>query len=68
MTYVFDEKTQQSELVVLDAQDLSNANSGYRVPLPIRVPYGFHVAHVAEEELKKQEGLLVAAVAGAREE
>ena len=67
VTYVFDEKTRTSDLVVLDAQDLSNAaNSGFRVPLPARVPYGFHVVHVAEEELKKQEGLV--AVAGAREE
>lgn len=68
VTYVFDEATQRSELLVLDAGDLSNANAGFRVPLPVRVPYGFHVAHVAEEELRKQEGGLAAGGGAAREE
>ena len=71
VTYVFDEATQTSELVALDAADLSNAGAGFRVPLPVRVPYGFHVAHVAEEELRTQEGGLVVGSAGggaAREE
>ena len=70
VTYVFDEATQKSELLVLDAADLSNANAGFRVPLPVRVPYGFHVAHVAEEELRKQRDVVGGAGAGgaAREE
>lgn len=68
VTYVFDEATNKSELLVLDAQDLSNANAGFRVPLPVRVPYGFHVAHVAEEELKRQAGGLAAGSGAAREE
>ena len=60
VTYVYDGATERSELLVLDAQDLSNADAGFRVPLPVRVPYGFHVAHVVEEALREQEGLGVA--------
>ena len=69
-SYVFDESTQKSELVVLDAQDLSGASSssGFRVPLPARVPYGFHVAHVTDEELRGQEGLVVGGNGGAARE
>lgn len=71
VSYVFDEATQKSELVVLDAQNLGSGDAGFRVPLPARVPYGFHVAHVVEEELRKQEGLIAAGGSGgsvAREE
>ena len=41
LTFVHDATTAGAELVVLDAQDLGR---GYvaRVPLPQRVPYGFH--------------------------
>ena len=41
MTFVHDEPAGTAELVVLDAQDFDR---GYvaRVPLPQRVPYGFH--------------------------
>ena len=68
VTFVFDEATRKSELLVLDAQDLSNSSAGFRVPLPVRVPYGFHVVHVVEEELRKQEGLSGIGGGAAREE
>ncbi len=41
MTFVYDEASRKSELVVLNAQDLS-ARRLRRVHLPTRVPYGFH--------------------------
>ncbi|MEM7100413.1 MAG: carotenoid oxygenase family protein [Pseudomonadota bacterium] len=41
MTFVYDEKTGASEFVVLDAQDLSRPMLA-SIPLPVRVPYGFH--------------------------
>lgn len=50
VTYVYDENTQTSELVVVDAQDLSGETIA-RVILPQRVPYGFHGAWVTESQL-----------------
>ncbi|WP_419908490.1 carotenoid oxygenase family protein [Candidatus Poriferisodalis sp.] len=41
MSYIYDENTDNSELVILDARDLSRSPVA-RVPLPQRVPYGFH--------------------------
>ena len=41
MSYVYDETIDGSELVILDARDLSRPAVA-RVPLPQRVPYGFH--------------------------
>lgn len=41
MTYVFDDATESSEFVVLDASDFTG-DAVARVPLPQRVPYGFH--------------------------
>ncbi len=41
LTYVFDEAAKTSSLLVLDAQDLSRGAVA-SVPLPVRVPYGFH--------------------------
>jgi carotenoid cleavage dioxygenase len=41
MTYVFDANKNASELVILDAQDMSRPALA-RVHLPVRVPYGFH--------------------------
>lgn len=41
MTYVYDQSTQKSELIIINAQDFT-AESIVRVELPCRVPYGFH--------------------------
>ena len=41
MSYVWDEKTNQSEFVVLDATDMRK-EAVARVKLPQRVPNGFH--------------------------
>lgn len=41
MTFVYDEKKNASELMVLDAQDMARGPLA-TVHLPVRVPYGFH--------------------------
>jgi carotenoid cleavage dioxygenase len=41
MTFVFDETSDTSELVIFDARTLSHDPIA-RVHLPARVPYGFH--------------------------
>ena len=41
ISFIYDENTDGSELVILDARDLSRPPVA-RVPLPQRVPYGFH--------------------------
>ena len=41
MTYVHDEKTEKTEFVILDASNFSGEPVA-RIPLPQRVPYGFH--------------------------
>lgn len=41
LSYVFDAATDRSELVVVDARDLTEAA---RVHLPVRVPHGFHAS------------------------
>jgi carotenoid cleavage dioxygenase-like enzyme len=48
MTFVHDEGSDTSELVVLNAQDIT-AKPVARVIIPQRVPYGFHGAWFAEE-------------------
>ncbi|MGJ5630215.1 carotenoid oxygenase family protein [Nostoc sp. CALU 1950] len=48
MTFVHDEDSDTSELVVVNAQDVT-AEPVARVIIPQRVPYGFHGAWVAEE-------------------
>jgi len=45
MAFVFDPRTDTSSLVVLDAQDVA-AGPVAEVPLPVRVPYGFHGSFV----------------------
>ncbi len=45
LTYVHDEATDNSELVVVDATEVA-AGPIARVELPARVPYGFHAAWV----------------------
>jgi carotenoid cleavage dioxygenase len=41
VTYVHDHSTDTSELVIISAQDLTTEPIA-RIPLPQRVPYGFH--------------------------
>ncbi|WP_428120336.1 carotenoid oxygenase family protein [Candidatus Poriferisodalis sp.] len=41
ISFVYDETSNGSEMVILDARDLGRAPVA-RVPLPQRVPYGFH--------------------------
>ncbi|MBX9254613.1 carotenoid oxygenase family protein [Desmonostoc muscorum CCALA 125] len=48
MTFVHDESSDTSELVVVNAQDIT-AEPVARVIIPQRVPYGFHGAWVAQE-------------------
>jgi carotenoid cleavage dioxygenase len=47
LSYVYDEGRDASELMVLDANDLSAAPLA-RVMLPARVPYGFHGSWVPD--------------------
>ncbi|KMZ63123.1 Nine-cis-epoxycarotenoid dioxygenase 2 [Zostera marina] len=51
LTYVYDEKTSESKLLVVNASDLSLEAS---VSMPERVPYGFHGTFVGAEDLKSQ--------------
>lgn len=48
ITYVHDEESNQSELIIIEASDFS-APPLARVQIPVRVPYGFHAAWIAEE-------------------
>jgi carotenoid cleavage dioxygenase len=41
VTFVYDQKSQTSELIVLNAQDVTSQPVA-RVLIPQRVPYGFH--------------------------
>jgi carotenoid cleavage dioxygenase-like enzyme len=51
LTFVYDTGDETSELVVLNAQDVT-AKPVARVIIPQRVPYGFHGAWVSEEQLR----------------
>lgn len=51
VTYVHEDGATASEMVVYDAASMTRVA---RVGLPARVPYGFHVAHVAEAALRGQ--------------
>ena len=48
MTFIYDEGKNSSELVILNAQDLSEPALA-TVHLPARVPYGFHGNWVTDE-------------------
>jgi carotenoid cleavage dioxygenase-like enzyme len=48
ITFVYDHASESSELVVVDAQDVTSQPVA-RVLIPQRVPYGFHGAWVFEE-------------------
>ncbi|NKB36024.1 MAG: carotenoid oxygenase [Gammaproteobacteria bacterium] len=50
MTFVYDETSNTSELIILDALDL-NQEALARVHLPVRVPYGFHGNWIADKSL-----------------
>lgn len=50
VTFIHDHTTQTSELVVVNAQDMTGEPVA-RVLIPQRVPYGFHGAWVSEEQL-----------------
>jgi carotenoid cleavage dioxygenase len=50
LSYVYDSATNGSELLVLDAHDWGTAPVA-RVPLPRRVPFGFHGSWVDDDEL-----------------
>lgn len=47
LTFVYDTAAETSELVVVNAQDMA-AEPIARIPMPQRVPYGFHGTWVAE--------------------
>jgi len=49
MSYVYDEGSGKSELVVVDATDMTKAPVA-RVTLPQRVPYGFHGSWIPDSE------------------
>lgn len=50
VTYVYDTDAETSELLVLNAQDLSGEPVA-RVLIPQRVPYGFHGTWVSQQQL-----------------
>ena len=49
LTFVYHEASEQSELIVLDAQNFTQSAIA-RIIMPQRVPYGFHGAWVAAEQ------------------
>lgn len=53
LVHVWDEEQQQSELLVIDAQDMSTSEPLARVILPCRVPFGFHGIYIPTESLAK---------------
>jgi len=56
LTYVYDENTQKSEFVVINAKTMSSDYVA-RVVLPQRVPAGFHGIFVSENEIQSQRNL-----------
>ncbi len=50
LTYVWDRTTNRSSLAVFDAQDVQPGPIA-EVPLPVRVPFGFHGLWVDEDQL-----------------
>ena len=54
ITFVYDSNEDKSELVIVDAQNMTSEPVA-RVLIPQRVPYGFHGDWVSEEKLQKSE-------------
>ena len=52
MTFVYDSNEDTSELVIVDAQNITSEPVA-RVLIPQRVPYGFHADWVSKEKLQK---------------
>jgi carotenoid cleavage dioxygenase-like enzyme len=50
ITFVYDQNSETSELVVVNAQDITS-EAVARVIIPQRVPYGFHGAWISEAQL-----------------
>ncbi len=50
LTFVSDENTETSELLILNAQDITSEPVA-RILIPQRVPYGFHCNWITEEQL-----------------
>ena len=50
MGLVYDDATDRSDLVIVDAADAARRTGG-RVHLPRRVPYGFHGSWISDAEL-----------------
>ncbi|MBO3459517.1 carotenoid oxygenase family protein [Aetokthonos hydrillicola Thurmond2011] len=55
ISFVYDTNNENSELVVVNAQDMA-AQPVARVLIPQRVPYGFHGAWVSEAQLNDSNG------------
>lgn len=53
LTYVYDQAENRSELVVVDAQDMT-APPVARVMIPTRIPFGFHGVWVSAESMSRQ--------------
>lgn len=53
LTFTYSYKTNSSDFRVYDARTMSSTPVA-RVPLPRRVPYGFHAIWVPQEELNHQ--------------
>jgi len=53
MTYIHDEKTEQSYFVIYDAKTM-DSRPVTKVPISSRVPYGFHGLHVTEKQIQAQ--------------
>ena len=52
MTYVYDQNTDTSELIIIDALDFERPALA-RVHLPVRVPYGFHGSWIPDDDVAK---------------
>jgi carotenoid cleavage dioxygenase len=55
ITFVYNSRSETSELVVINAQDVTSEPVA-RVLIPQRVPYGFHGAWISEAQLNASQG------------